>query len=158
MGSLKYTSGDNSASNVNMLVLWSTFLLLVLQPATPTNIRHQEAQPDCGDNHQHCDLDNDTCCELDNKCCKMTDGSVGCCPIKDGVCCPELEKCCYSWQRCGNSTTPCISKGPKPYNASSGFDVKPGIHILKPTTIMEPRNQIIRTNDTTKLLYLKCAT
>ncbi len=48
----------------------------------------------CGNSGYYC-ADTDTCCE-------MTDGSWGCCPYSNGVCCND-NSCCPTHTLCDNS-------------------------------------------------------
>lgn len=54
--------------------------------------------------------DNVTTCDPLKTCCKMSDGSYGCCPYADGVCCTELSFCCPSNTVCGKMVGECLPK------------------------------------------------
>lgn len=54
--------------------------------------------------------DNVTTCDPLDTCCKMADGSYGCCPYTDGVCCTDLSFCCPSDSVCGNHIGQCLKK------------------------------------------------
>merc|ERR1712062_128937 len=39
-------------------------------------------------------------CAPSQTCCQLADGSFGCCPFKDAVCCKDGQRCCPSGMRC----------------------------------------------------------
>jgi hypothetical protein len=53
--------------------------------------------------------DNVTTCDPLKTCCRMADGSYGCCPYTDGVCCSEFSSCCPQNTVCGEEAGECIS-------------------------------------------------
>uniref|UniRef100_A0A8C1VA43 Granulin b n=1 Tax=Cyprinus carpio TaxID=7962 RepID=A0A8C1VA43_CYPCA len=52
----------------------------------------------------------------DTTCCQMPDGSWGCCPMKDAVCCEDKQHCCPQGTKCDLEHSRCVSAtyGPSP--------------------------------------------
>ncbi|XP_063328488.1 granulin a [Pelmatolapia mariae] len=51
--------------------------------------------------------DDTTSCPDGNTCCKTKDGSWGCCPLPEAVCCDDHETCCPSGTTCDTATGSC---------------------------------------------------
>lgn len=52
-------------------------------------------------NSIHCvDCDGGLSCDDNYTCCRNSSGRWGCCPYRDAVCCPSLNKCCRSGLHC----------------------------------------------------------
>merc|ERR1712179_511031 len=87
--------------------------------------------PDCGENNHYCEQDTGTCCHgLETTRCGMTDGTVGCCPIKDGVCCKDSNICCFPGLTCVNNGNGMECSLTKPVNMTDGVDIVPGFQII----------------------------
>ncbi|KAL5246583.1 hypothetical protein ACHWQZ_G018711 [Mnemiopsis leidyi] len=46
-------------------------------------------------------------CRSNQTCCRLTDGSFGCCPFKDAVCCSDHVHCCSHGMWCNHKTKTC---------------------------------------------------
>ncbi|XP_059381087.1 progranulin-like [Carassius carassius] len=55
-------------------------------------------------------------CPDDTTCCQTPDGSWGCCPMKDAVCCEDKQHCCPQGNKCDLIHSRCVSAtyGPSP--------------------------------------------
>lgn len=49
-------------------------------------------------------------CPDDNTCCKLDDGSWGCCPVKNAVCCDDHIHCCSPGSKCDTGHGRCTSE------------------------------------------------
>ncbi|XP_016398864.1 granulins-like [Sinocyclocheilus rhinocerous] len=60
--------------------------------------------------------DQESECPDDTTCCQMPDGSWGCCPMKDAVCCEDKRHCCPQGTKCDLEHSRCVSAtyGPSP--------------------------------------------
>ena len=48
-----------------------------------------------------------TYCGSKETCCEMTDGSYGCCPYKNAVCCEDKSNCCPNGYICNLKQQSC---------------------------------------------------
>uniref|UniRef100_UPI00358FDB5B progranulin-like n=1 Tax=Myxine glutinosa TaxID=7769 RepID=UPI00358FDB5B len=48
-----------------------------------------------------------TRCTDDQTCCELENGTYGCCPFKEGVCCPDKKTCCPVGTQCEPRTKTC---------------------------------------------------
>ncbi|XP_008435425.1 granulin b [Poecilia reticulata] len=53
--------------------------------------------------------DKKTVCHDETTCCQMTNGSFGCCPMPDAVCCSDHIHCCPSGTKCDLEHSTCVS-------------------------------------------------
>ncbi|XP_026114266.1 granulin b isoform X2 [Carassius auratus] len=53
--------------------------------------------------------DQESECPDDTTCCQMPDGSWGCCPMKNAVCCEDKRHCCPQGTQCDLEHSMCVS-------------------------------------------------
>ncbi|XP_016314254.1 granulins [Sinocyclocheilus anshuiensis] len=58
--------------------------------------------------------DQESECPDDTTCCQMPDGSWGCCPMKDAVCCEDKRHCCPQGTKCDLEHSRCVSATYRP--------------------------------------------
>ncbi|KAM7534095.1 hypothetical protein Aperf_G00000105424 [Anoplocephala perfoliata] len=72
--------------------------------------------------------DGRTVCPDDSTCCELKDGSFGCCPLPNAVCCEDKEHCCPEGYKCDTANQTCVQ------NANSSI-VVPFSKKLKPSAV-----------------------
>lgn len=75
----------------------------------PSKLIFNKNKPKTRNNPVLC-ADGVTTCDPLDTCCKMSDGSYGCCPYTDGVCCTDLSFCCPGDSVCGKKIGECLKK------------------------------------------------
>ncbi|XP_016093450.1 granulins-like [Sinocyclocheilus grahami] len=117
--------------------------------------------------------DQESECPDDTTCCQMPDGSWGCCPMKDAVCCEDKRHCCPQGTKCDLEHSKCVSAtyGPSPLwrkfaarrrkpserkaacdlvhsmcVSANGFMVKMAAKI--PATSLKPKEKVVPCNET----------
>ena len=89
------STSDNSETNNNAVNEEKTYEISL---NAPDFVYHSA----CGDHSQLC---------LNSKCCAMSGDTsqdatqYGCCPYENGICCPELKRCCPSGYKCLSKST-----------------------------------------------------
>jgi hypothetical protein len=70
-------------------------------------VERGEVTGQCGANKIRCP--DSTCCKGGKSCCSLSDGSFGCCPYKNAVCCTDGAGCCQAGQKCDTVNMECVS-------------------------------------------------